>query len=151
MKAVLRAVLTDPEARGAAKWDPAYGHQAEPVLAITRLARAMNAQSDGVFFRNTTGNSGQTVFLSPSVFNYYPPDHTLSSSGINAPSLRSTTPPPHSIASTWPTAPCSAPSILTQLFLAPPGRNSISVPLRLSPPTAMPCLIASTTCCSRDG
>lgn len=85
MKAVLRAVLTDPEARGAAKWDPAYGHQAEPVLAITRLARAMNAQSDGVFFRNTTGNSGQTVFLSPSVFNYYPPDHTLSSSGINAP------------------------------------------------------------------
>lgn len=85
MKAVIRAVLTDPEARGAVKWDPAYGHQAEPVLAITRLARAMNAQTDGVYFRTTTGNSGQTVFLSPSVFNYYPPEYSLAASGVNAP------------------------------------------------------------------
>lgn len=85
MKAVIRAVLTDPEARGAAKWDPTYGHQAEPVLAITRLARAMNAQTDGVFFRTTTGNSGQTVFVSPSVFNYYPPEYSLAASGVNAP------------------------------------------------------------------
>ena len=85
MKAVIRAVLTDPEARGAAKWAPAYGHQSEPVLAITRLARAMNAQTDGVYFRTTTGNSGQTVFISPSVFNYYPPDYALSKSGAVAP------------------------------------------------------------------
>ena len=85
MKAVIRAVLTDPEARGAAKWAPAYGHQSEPVLAITRLARAMNAQTDGVHFRTTTANSGQTVFISPSVFNYYPPDYSLSKSGTVAP------------------------------------------------------------------
>ncbi|MBL8311421.1 MAG: DUF1800 domain-containing protein [Burkholderiales bacterium] len=85
MKAVIRAVLTDPEARGPAKWNPTFGHQAEPVLAITRLARAMNAQTDGVFFRTTTGNSGQTVFVSPSVFNYYPPDYALSTSGVLAP------------------------------------------------------------------
>ncbi len=85
MKAVIRAVLTDPEARGAAKWAPGYGHQSEPVLAVTRLARAMNAQTDGVYFRATTGNSGQTVFISPSVFNYYPPDHALSKSGTIAP------------------------------------------------------------------
>lgn len=85
MRAVIRAVLTDPEARGAAKWAPDYGHQSEPVLAITRLARAMNARTDGVYFRTTTANSGQNVFFSPSVFNYYPPDHALSKSGIIAP------------------------------------------------------------------
>ena len=84
MKAVIRAVLTDPEARGAAKWAYAYGHQSEPVLAITP-ARAMNAQTDGVRFRTTTANSGQTVFISPSVFNYYPPDYSLSKSGTVAP------------------------------------------------------------------
>ena len=96
MKAVIRAVLTDPEARGAAKWAPAYGHQSEPVLAITRLARAMNAQTDGVYFRTTTANSGQTVFISPSVFNYYPPDYALSKAARWRPSLRFTTPRPHS-------------------------------------------------------
>ena len=85
MKAVIRAVLTDIEARGASKWTPDYGHQSEPVLAITRLARAMSAQTDGVYFRNTPTNSGQTVFVSPSVFNYYPPDFALSKSGTVAP------------------------------------------------------------------
>ncbi len=85
MKAVIRAVLTDIEARGATKWTPNYGHQSEPVLAITRLARAMGAQTDGVFFRNTTANSGQTVFISPTVFNYYPPDYMLSASGVVSP------------------------------------------------------------------
>lgn len=84
-QAVIRAILTDVEARGAAKWAPDYGHQAEPVLLVTRLARAMSAQSDGVYFRNTTGGAGQTVFTAPSVFNYYSPDYELAGSGINAP------------------------------------------------------------------
>jgi uncharacterized protein (DUF1800 family) len=85
MKAVIRAVLTDVEARGAAKWAPVYGHQSEPVLALTRLARAMNATSDGVYFRGLTAAAGQTVFIAPSVFNYYPPDNALAKSGAVAP------------------------------------------------------------------
>ncbi len=85
MKAVVKAILLDVEARGAAKWTPNYGHQSEPVLAITRLARAMNATTDGVYFRNTPSGSGQTVFYAPSVFNYYPPDYTLTKSGVTSP------------------------------------------------------------------
>jgi uncharacterized protein (DUF1800 family) len=85
MKAVVRAVLTDVEARGATKWAPVYGHQSEPVLALTRLARAMNATSDGVYFRSLTAAAGQFVFVAPSVFNYYPPDNVLAKSGAIAP------------------------------------------------------------------
>jgi uncharacterized protein (DUF1800 family) len=85
MKAVIRAILTDVEARGAAKWAPSYGHLSEPVLKLTRLARAMNASTDGLYFRGVTGSSAQNVFYSPSVFNYYPPDYSLSKSAVNAP------------------------------------------------------------------
>jgi uncharacterized protein (DUF1800 family) len=85
MKAVIRAILTDVEARGAAKWTPSYGHLSEPVLKLTRLARAMNATTDGIYFRGVTANSAQNVFYSPSVFNYYPPDYSLSKSGVSAP------------------------------------------------------------------
>ncbi len=85
MKAVIKALLTDIEARGATKWAPNYGHQSEPVLMITRLARAMNARTDGVYFRNTTAGSGQNTFSAPSVFNYYPPDYALAKSGVIGP------------------------------------------------------------------
>jgi uncharacterized protein (DUF1800 family) len=85
MKAVVRAILTDVEARGAAKWEPSYGHLTEPVLKLTRLARAMNATTDGLYFRGPTAGAGQNVFYSPSVFNYYPPDYELSKSSVNAP------------------------------------------------------------------
>jgi uncharacterized protein (DUF1800 family) len=81
MKAVVKAVLLDIEA----KWSPSYGHQSEPVLMVTRLARAMNAKSDGVAFRNAPTNSGQLVFYAPSVFNYYPPDYALTKSGVIGP------------------------------------------------------------------
>jgi hypothetical protein len=77
--------LTDVEARGAAKWEPGYGHLSEPVLKLTRLARAMNATTDGIYFRGSTAGAGQNVFYSPSVFNYYPPDYELSKSAVNAP------------------------------------------------------------------
>ncbi len=85
MKAVVRAILTDVEARGAGKWEPSYGHLSEPVLKLTRLARAMNATTDGLYFRGATAGAAQSVFYSPSVFNYYPPDYELSKSGVLAP------------------------------------------------------------------
>src|SRR4029453_11115681 len=48
LKAVVRAILLDPEARGARKIDAEYGKLIEPVLYLTSLARAANASSDGV-------------------------------------------------------------------------------------------------------
>jgi hypothetical protein len=77
MKAVVRAVLTDPEARGAVKLDPAYGKLREPVLYMTGLARALNVKTDGVFFGNQSGALGQRLFYPASVFNHYPPTYVV--------------------------------------------------------------------------
>ena len=77
LRAVVRAILTDPEARGARKIDGAYGKLVEPVLFMTSLARAASARSDGVAFRAQSGTLGQLIFYSPSVFNYYPFDYVV--------------------------------------------------------------------------
>jgi uncharacterized protein (DUF1800 family) len=77
LKAVVRAILLDPEARGAVKLDPGYGKLREPAKYVAGAARALNATTDGVFFRAQTGAMGQPVFMAPSVFNYYPPDYVV--------------------------------------------------------------------------
>jgi uncharacterized protein (DUF1800 family) len=75
LRSVVRAILMDPEARGARKIDAAYGKLVEPALFMTGIARAVNAQTDGVYFRNSSAALGQFVFYAPSVFNFYPPDY----------------------------------------------------------------------------
>jgi uncharacterized protein (DUF1800 family) len=77
LRAVVRAILLDPEARGARKIDPDYGKLVEPVLYMTGMARALNGQTDGVFFRASSNTLGQFVFYAPSVFNYYPFDYPV--------------------------------------------------------------------------
>jgi uncharacterized protein (DUF1800 family) len=74
MKAVLRAVLLDPEARGDAKTDPRYGMLREPVLYIMAILRGLDAVTDGNRLYEPAGAMGQDVFYSPTVFNYYPAD-----------------------------------------------------------------------------
>jgi len=85
MKAVISAILTDIEARGAGKFDPSYGHLNEPVLMITGLARALAARTDGFYFYNSGNAMAQTVFTAPSVFNYYSPDYVINSVGVVSP------------------------------------------------------------------
>ena len=85
LKAVVTAILTDIEARGAAKFEPTYGHLTEPVLLVTGLARALSAKTDGYYFYNSSNGLGQTVFSAPTVFNYYAPDHVVSSINLNSP------------------------------------------------------------------
>jgi hypothetical protein len=77
LRAVVRAILLDPEARGAVKLDPRYGKLREPAKYVAGAARALGASTDGVFFRAQTGAMGQPVFMAPSVFNYYPPDYVV--------------------------------------------------------------------------
>ena len=77
LAAVVRAILVDPEARGARKIDPGYGKLVEPVLYMTSIARALNGQSDGVFFRSASSLLGQFLFYAPSVFNHYPFDYVV--------------------------------------------------------------------------
>ena len=77
LKAVVRAILTDPEARGDLKIDPAFGKLREPSLFLLNILRGLGGQSDGVYMLRVDAALLQPVFYSPSVFNYYPPDYSV--------------------------------------------------------------------------
>jgi hypothetical protein len=98
MKAVIRAILMDPEARGNLKTDPDYGHLREPVLLLTNLlkpfnpqannnltpAATCNGQSDGVL-NPATIPLDQDVWNPPTVFNYYPMDYVIPGTNLAGP------------------------------------------------------------------
>ena len=81
--AVVRAILLDPEARGSVKTDPSYGRVKDPVLLLTGPARALGIATDGVWFARASGALEQPVYLSPTVFNFYPPDYSPDSSLVS--------------------------------------------------------------------
>ncbi len=76
LRAVVRAILTDVEARTLPP-PAAAGHLKEPVLLVIGALRALHGQSDGVYLRGQISSMSQNLFYSPSVFNYYPPDTPL--------------------------------------------------------------------------
>jgi uncharacterized protein (DUF1800 family) len=89
LKAVVRNILLDPEARGDVKTDPNYGRLREPVQYINNILRAFNASafgnagaaSDGVLAtRSTTdfpNSMDQPLFQPATVFSYYTPDYQV--------------------------------------------------------------------------
>ena len=101
MKAMVKAVLLDPEARDATiASGPAYGKLREPVLRLTAFLRAFGATSDsGKFLIGTTDDAGtqlgQSPLRSPSVFNFYrpgyvPPNTLAGMAGLAAPEMQIT-------------------------------------------------------------
>jgi hypothetical protein len=93
LKAVVKAILTDVEARGDIKSDPNYGYLKEPVLHVTNILRQFNVRaangaagsvSDGYLNPQTQALS-QDVFRSQSVFNYYPPTYIVPVTNILGP------------------------------------------------------------------
>lgn len=76
MKAVVTAILLDPEARGDVKTDPNYGRLREPAQLVTNLLRTFNATSDG-FFRDDMTSMDQDLFNPPTVFSYFPADYSV--------------------------------------------------------------------------
>ena len=81
MKAVIRAVLLDEEARGAhARKQPSFGRIREPVLRFTHLMRAFEASSRSGYWTmgptNAPSELNQTAMRAPSVFNFYRPGYT---------------------------------------------------------------------------
>jgi uncharacterized protein (DUF1800 family) len=83
MKAVLKAVLMHPEARG--KATPTSGKLREPVLRLSAFLRAYGFASDtGNYTIGLTENPGtelgQTPLYAPSVFNFFRPGFVLSGS-----------------------------------------------------------------------
>ena len=85
MKAVVSAILKDPEARGSAKSAAGYGKLREPVLYVTAAARAVNATSDGVYLAQQAKAMGEDVFNAASVFNFYPPGYVVPGTTANGP------------------------------------------------------------------
>ena len=81
MKAVVRAILLDGEARGEGKGDLAYGKLRDPAVYAVSVARAFGGASDGVYLNAQSGAMGQAVYTAPSVFSFYPPDNPLPGSG----------------------------------------------------------------------
>jgi hypothetical protein len=94
LKAVVRAILLDPEARGNVKTAPRYGKLREPVQLVSNLARLFPAKSwDG----NSLSDGGlsdsmvklaQNPFYSPTVFNYYSPDYIVPGTTLLAPEFQ---------------------------------------------------------------
>jgi hypothetical protein len=85
LRAVVRAILLDPEARGANRIDPRSGKLLEPVLFVTHVARALSASTDGAFLRLQSSPLGQNAFYAPSVFNYYPADYVVAGANLPGP------------------------------------------------------------------
>ncbi|HXM33778.1 MAG TPA: DUF1800 family protein, partial [Pyrinomonadaceae bacterium] len=77
LKAVLTAILFDPEARGDVKTDANYGHLREPAIYTTGLLRAFNTTLDGTGLLTYSSRMRQNIFNSPTVFNYFPPNYRV--------------------------------------------------------------------------
>ena len=93
LKAVIRAVLLDPEAR--APTSASSGKLREPAVRFVHWMRSFNATSlDGRFLQGTTTDPAtqlaQTPMYAPSVFNFFrpgyiPPNSRVGSAGLVAP------------------------------------------------------------------
>jgi uncharacterized protein (DUF1800 family) len=100
MKAVIRAVLLDPEAR-AGNLSAQSGKLREPAVRFIQWMRAFNASSkDGRFLLGNLSNPStqlaQTPMRAPSVFNFYrpgyiPPNSNTGTAGLVAPEIQITT------------------------------------------------------------
>ena len=104
MKSVIRAILTDAEARDAAGLtSPTFGKLRAPVNRLTNWARAfgVTSASEAWNFGTTTSSSNrlaQSPGRSPSVFNFFrpgytPPNTELSTRGLVGPEFQITTEP----------------------------------------------------------
>jgi uncharacterized protein (DUF1800 family) len=80
LRAVVQAVLLDPEARTVAPTN--YGKLREPVIRFANMLRALNAKSkngrNAIHYLDSSDNGlGQSPLLAPSVFNFYSPNYRM--------------------------------------------------------------------------
>jgi uncharacterized protein (DUF1800 family) len=89
--AVVKAILLDDEARNGHVSNPDFGKLREPVVRLAHVWRALDAVpgplAEGVHntpdfeLQRVDEMTGQAVLQSPSVFNFYQPDHTIVAGG----------------------------------------------------------------------
>lgn len=95
LKAVVKAILMDPEARDPAMMElPTWGKLREPFLRVVNLARAFNAASTSGFYAldQFVLDHLQDPMNSPSVFNFFLPNHSppgpITQMGLVAPEFQ---------------------------------------------------------------
>jgi uncharacterized protein (DUF1800 family) len=95
MKAVLKAILLDDEARNPSfMLDPTFGKQREPFLRVVNMARAFNASCPAGFYALDAFylDHYQQPMNAPSVFNFYLPGYippgAVSSAGLVGPEFQ---------------------------------------------------------------
>jgi uncharacterized protein (DUF1800 family) len=93
LKAVVRAVLLDPEARHEGPPAKSDGKLREPVLYIAALLRALGAQTGGAGLADYAASMRQNLFYPTTVFNYYPPGYRLQGSTLLGPEFKLRTGP----------------------------------------------------------
>jgi uncharacterized protein (DUF1800 family) len=78
LKAVIRAVLLDKEARSHIGKDPTFGKFKEPIIRASTFARIFSVNANVEYPKvNAFPTAGQLFFKAPSVFNYFRPDFTV--------------------------------------------------------------------------
>jgi uncharacterized protein (DUF1800 family) len=87
LKAVVRAILLDQEARAADTTTPSAsaGHLREPALYLVAVLRALNAASDGMALIGQSSQMSQNVLFPASVFNFFSPDYMIPSTNLIGP------------------------------------------------------------------
>jgi uncharacterized protein (DUF1800 family) len=97
LKAVVRAILLDYDARVGFLTAQGAGHQREPVVRVTNLLRAFNATSPSGKYsvRNAYANLAEEAMHSPTVFNFFGPDYSapgaIAAAGLKSPEFEITT------------------------------------------------------------
>jgi len=97
LKAVVRAILMDYDARVGFATAQGAGHEREPVIRLTNLLRAFNATSPSGKYsvRNAYANLNEEAMHSPTVFNFFEPDYeapgAIATAGLKSPEFEITT------------------------------------------------------------
>jgi uncharacterized protein (DUF1800 family) len=91
MKAIITAILLDPEARrgdDSTTANAGDGHLQEPILYITGLLRAFGAASDGANLSGQGGGMGQNALFPGSVFNFFSPNFVIPGTSLYGPEFQ---------------------------------------------------------------
>jgi uncharacterized protein (DUF1800 family) len=96
MKAVIKAILLDYDARGATRTGQGEGKLKEPAIRLTNLYRALTSNpTNGIYSFWLADEFGQEPLHSPTVFNFFTPDYVspgaIAQAGLVSPEFQITT------------------------------------------------------------
>jgi uncharacterized protein (DUF1800 family) len=88
LRAVVKAVLLDVEARRDPVGDGNFGRAVEPALFITQYVRGLGATGQGYGLAERSAQLEQQVFGAPTVFNFFQPDFQVPGTTILGPPIQ---------------------------------------------------------------